>query len=117
MDQLISFFVDGIIVPVTSVIPWLVSTGILFALFALIWIGFGVGLIWSQGSLDAAWAWLRDLPLVVQAVVWVLFLPVTVGLWIWETTWPFVIRLVLILGLAWWSLMIFLPKWVTAARP
>jgi hypothetical protein len=117
MEQVISFVVDGIVVPITSVIPWLVSSGILFALFAIIWIAFAVGLVWSQGSLDAAWAALRGLPLIVQAVVWLLFLPVTAGLWIWETTWPFVLRLILVAGLAGWNLLVFLPRAATAAKP
>jgi hypothetical protein len=125
MEQVISFLVDGIlvpfingiVVPITSVIPWLVSTGILFGLFAIIWIAFAVGLVWSQGSLDAAWAALRGLPLIVQAVVWLLFLPVTAGLWIWETTWPFVLRLILVAGLAGWNVLVFLPRAATAAKP
>ena len=32
------------------------------------------------------------------------------GLWVWESSWPFVIRLVIVIGVAGWSLLIFLPK-------
>jgi len=32
------------------------------------------------------------------------------GLWIWESSWPLLIRLLLVVGLAGWSLLIFLPK-------
>ena len=117
MEQIIDAFVNGIIVPVTSVIPTLVENGVLFAVFALLWIGFAVALVASQGSLDAAWATLRGLPLIVQAVVWLLFLPVTVGLWVWETTWPLVLRLIVVMGLAGWNLLMFLPRAATAARP
>jgi hypothetical protein len=117
MEQLISALVDGVIVPVTSLIPVLVSNGVLFAVFAILWLGFGVGFIWSQGSLDAAWEWLRSLPLIIQAVVWLLLLPVTLGLWVWETTWPLVVRLVLVVGLAGWNLLMFLPRAATAAKP
>jgi hypothetical protein len=46
----------------------------------------------------------------VQIVVWVLFLPVMVGLWVWETTWPLVLRLILVAGIAGWNLFMFLPK-------
>ena len=52
----------------------------------------------------------RDLPLIVQIVVWILFLPVMIGLWIWESTWPLIVRLVLVVGVAGWNLIMFLPR-------
>jgi hypothetical protein len=91
-------------------IGWMAESGVLFALSALIWVAFGVGLVWSQGSIDQAWAAIRSLPLLVQGVVWLLFLPIMVGLWIWETTCPFVVRLVLVAGIAGWNLLVFLPR-------
>jgi hypothetical protein len=117
MDQLITGFVDRVLVPIIDAfVPLLVNGGGL-VIFALIWAAFAYGLIASQGSLDAAWQWIRALPFVVQALVWLLFLPAVVGLWIWETAWPIAVRLVLIVSLAGWNLWIFLPKALTAARP
>jgi hypothetical protein len=110
ISQVITGIVDTTVVPIANVIPVLASTGILFAVFALLWVGLGAGLVWSQGTVDAAWQWVRALPFVVQAVVWVLFLPVILGLWVWETTWPLVVRLVLVAGLAGWNLLVFLPR-------
>ena len=98
-------------------VGWLAENGILFAIFAIIWVAFGAALIWSQGSLDQAWQAIRDLPLIVQVVVWVLFLPVMLGLWVWETSWPIVVRLVLVVGLAGWNLLMFLPKASQVPRP
>jgi hypothetical protein len=98
-------------------VGWLAENGVLFGLFAIIWIAFAVGLIWSQGSLDQAWTFIRGLPLIIQIAVWVLFLPVMIGLWIWETSWPLVVRLVLVVGVAGWNLLMFLPKALQAARP
>ena len=117
MESVISFIVDRIITPVTAIIPTLVENGVAFVIFAIMWIGFGAALVMSQGSLHEAWQWVRALPLVVQGLVWLLFLPVVVALWIYETTWPIVLRLIVIAGLAWWSLMIFLPKWLVRAQP
>jgi hypothetical protein len=117
MEKIISFIVDRIILPVTSVIPVIVESGIAFVIFLLLWLGFGVALVASQGGLHDAWRWVRDLPLVAQGIVWLLFLPVVVGLWIYETTWPLVLRLIVIAGLAWWSLMIFVPRWLMRAQP
>jgi hypothetical protein len=98
-------------------VGWLAETGVLFVVFAVIWIAFGVALVWSQGSLDAAWQSIRSLPLIVQGIVWLLFLPVMLGLWIWETTWPLILRLLLVVGIAGWNLLVFLPRWLQVARP
>jgi ABC-type amino acid transport system permease subunit len=76
-----------------------------------------VALIWSQGSLDATWQTIRSLPLIVQAVVWLLFLPVAAGLWIWETTWPMLLRLLLVAGIAGWNLLVLLPRALQAPHP
>lgn len=97
-------------------VGFLASSGIAFIIFGLLWVAFAVGLIWSQGSIDGAWDWLRSLPWILQAVVWILFLPVTAGLWIWETSWPVVLRLVLVACLAGWSLLIFLPRAAAAGH-
>jgi hypothetical protein len=109
VDQLITGFVDGILVPI-------ISNGVLFIVFAVLWVAFGAAIIWSQGSLDATWDWVRSLPILIQAVVWLLFLPVVVGLWVWETTWPLVVRLPVVIGLAIWNLAMFLPRGA-AAKP
>jgi hypothetical protein len=98
-------------------VGWLAETGVLFVVFAVLWIAFGVALIWSQGSIDAAWQAIRSLPLIVQGIVWLLFLPVMLGLWIWETTWPLVLRLLLVVGIAGWNLLVFLPRWLQVAKP
>ena len=69
-----------------------------FVLFAVLWLAFAAGLIWTQGSINAAWEWVRTLPLLLQPVVWVLFLPVVAGLWVRQTTWPLAVRLVIVGG-------------------
>ncbi len=63
------------------------------------------------------WAWISDLPLVVQGVLWLLFLPLMAGLWIWQADWPFWLRLVLITGLAWANMYVFFPKRSRRASP
>jgi hypothetical protein len=113
MEQVIETLASGL----GNSVAWLAENGVLFGIFAVIWIAFAAGLIWGQGTVDQAWQAIRDLPLIVQGVVWVLFLPVMVGLWVWETTWPLIVRLVLIFGIAGWNLIIFLPKALQTARP
>jgi hypothetical protein len=113
MDGLIETVAGGL----GNSVGWMAENGILFAVFLVVWIAFGTALVISQGSLDQAWATVRGLPLVVQAVVWVLFLPVMAGLWIWETSWPLIVRLVLVVGVAGWNLLVFLPRALQAGRP
>ena len=81
-----------------------------FVVFAVLWAAFGIALVMSQGSIDAAWEWLRGLPLVFQGVVALLLLPVAAGLWIWESSWPLALRLVLVVGLAGVNLYVFFPR-------
>jgi hypothetical protein len=92
-------------------IEFLANSGILFFLFALLWLAFGVALVWSQGSIDAVWTWIRELPWLLEGVVWLLFLPVMLGMWIWQTSWPVILRILLIVGLAGWTLLVFPKPW------
>jgi hypothetical protein len=110
MDQIFETLGNGI----GNSVGFMAETGILFAIFAVIWVAFGAALILSQGSIDAAWQWVRSLPLVLQGLVWLLFLPVMLAVWIWETTWPVIVRLILVIGIGGWNLMIFLPRALTA---
>jgi hypothetical protein len=110
MEQIFETMGNGI----GNTVGFMAETGILFAIFAVIWVAFGAALILSQGSIDAAWQWVRSLPLVLQGLVWLLFLPVMLAVWIWETTWPVIVRLILVIGIGGWNLMIFLPRALTA---
>jgi hypothetical protein len=108
MDAIINTFV-GAIELVTAPIPFLASSGILLAAFAALWAAVGLALVREPARLDAAWARLRALPLLVQVVAWVLLLPVVAGLWVWHTGWPRVARVVVLAGIATWNLVMFLP--------
>jgi hypothetical protein len=108
--------IEGAATGLGNTIGFMTEHGILFVIFAAIWLAFGAGLVWSQGSVDSAWQTIRDLPLIAQIVVWLLFLPVMVALWIWETTWPLAVRLLLVVGIGGWNLFMFLPR-ALLARP
>ena len=110
-------FIETLASGLGNTVAWLASSGVLFVLFAVLWAAFAIGIVWSQGSVDQAWQAIRDLPLILQLVVWLLFLPVMIGLWVWESTWPIIVRVVLVVGLAGWNLFMFLPNALRAARP
>jgi hypothetical protein len=81
-----------------------------FVILGVLWLGFAAALIFNQSMLDSVWAAFRALPWALQGVIWLLVLPVTAGLWIWETNWPFWLRLTLVIGLAWVTIYTFLPR-------
>src|SRR5690349_6410328 len=55
---------------------------LVFAMFAILWIAFLAALAFSRATLDDLWHQTRRVPLLVQGVVWLLFLPLMIGLWI-----------------------------------
>ena len=81
-----------------------------FAILSLLWLGFAAALIFNQAILDSVWQALRSLPMFIQVVVWLIVLPVAFGLWIWETSWPLWIRLILVIGLGIATIYTFFPK-------
>jgi len=108
MERMIEALATGL----GNSVGWMAETGVLFLIFALIWVAFGAGLVLSQGSVDQAWVAIRALPLPVQAIVWLLFLPVMIALWAWESTWPFIVRISLVIGIGAWNLWMFVPRWI-----
>jgi hypothetical protein len=81
-----------------------------FAILSILWLGFAAALIFNPATLDTVWQTLRGSPLAIQVLVWIIVLPVTAGLWIWETSWPLWLRLILVVGLAWVTIYTFLPR-------
>ena len=113
METIIDTFATGL----GSTIGWLAESGVLFVVFAALWAAFAIGVIGSQSSVDEVWQTIGSWPLIIQVAAWIIVLPVMAGLWIWETTWPLVLRVVLVVGLAGWNLMIFLPRALQTAKP
>ncbi len=81
-----------------------------FIILTALWLAFGAALLLNQGMLDSFWQMFTGWPLIAQAIVALLTLPVAAGLWIWETSWPLLLRLVLIAGLAWVTIYTFFPR-------
>lgn len=113
MDSLVTTLVDGVLVPlielVTAPVPWLASSGLLLVVFGALWLALAIAIVRAPARVDAAWRRLRALPLVVQALAWLLFLPVLAGVAVWRTSWPTVARALVVGGIAGWNLLMFLP--------
>lgn len=85
-------------------IPRVLSTYAI-VIFVILWVGFVIALVVNQEWLDLLWNWVRTLPSVAEIVVWVLFLPIMVGLWAWESSWPVLVSLLVLAGIVIWTLL------------
>ena len=74
-------------------------------IFAMLWVGFAIALVVNREWLDLLWNWVGALPSVAKFIVWVIFLPIMVGLWIWESSWPALVRLLAFAGIVVWTLL------------
>jgi len=91
------------------------STGILafsrvlsayaLVVFVILWVGFTIALISNRDWLDLLWNGVQALPLLIQIIIWVVFLPVMVSLWIWESTWPNLLRMIGFAGIGIWTIL------------
>jgi hypothetical protein len=84
--------------------------GALFGIFLILWFAFGAALILNHGALDGVWQWLTGVPIILQVILWVVFLPITVGLWIWESDWDLWLRLLTIIVIAVVNISVMSPK-------
>lgn len=91
-------------------IGWLADHGVLLIAYGVIWAAVGAGLLFAEPAVREAWTFVGSQNLLLQAVLWLIFLPVMGGLWIWHTDWPLLVRIVLVAGLAGWNLLVFLPR-------
>ena len=85
-------------------VPRVLSTYAI-VIFAILWVGFAIALVVNREWLDLLWNWVRALPSVAEIIVWVLFLPIMVWLWIWESSWSALVRLLAFAGLVVWTLL------------
>ena len=74
-------------------------------IFVVLWGGFIIALIVNREWLDVLWNWAQALPLVPKIIVWMVFLPILVGLWAWESSWPTFGHLVGFAGIVIWTLV------------
>lgn len=86
------------------------------AFIALGWLVFAYVAFATPGGLTGAWTAIRALPLLVQLVLWLLFLPWMIALWIARTGWPVWLRVLLVLGLLWVTYSMAFPPLFQAFR-
>ena len=99
-----------------SVIVTRVLSTYAIVIFVMLWVGFAIALVVNREWLDLLWNWVQALPSVAEIIVWVLFLPVMVGLWIWESSWPDLVRLLAFAGIVVWTLVVAVSSFLRAVR-
>lgn len=62
----------------------------------LLSVAFLVLLIAAPEQLDAAWAWIRDLPIVLEVLAWIALLPWMLAYLAWQTSWALWLRVVVL---------------------
>jgi hypothetical protein len=85
-----------------------------FTVLTALWLVFAAALLFNPDLLDTVWQSFRGWPLLLQVFVGLLALPVVAGLWVWETSWPLLVRLILVAGLAWVTVYTFFPRRTTS---
>ena len=84
-----------------------------YASFAIMvggWVAFLIALIASRQTLDAVWTAVRELPLALESLAWLLAFPFLVGLAIWNASWDEAVRLLAIAVLAVAYTYMFRPR-------
>ena len=75
------------------------------ATFAVLWLGFVIALIVNRAWLDLIWNWVQTLPSTFRIAFWVFFLPHMVGLWIWQSSWPILGRILGFAAILGWTVV------------
>jgi hypothetical protein len=94
----------------TKVVPMQAPGSAFLALMAGLWGSFVTLLAVSPQTLDDAYEWLRELPLVWELLAWILTLPWTVGYLVYETSWQHWVRVLLVALIAAVHLSISAPR-------
>jgi hypothetical protein len=79
-----------------------------FALMVAGWAVFFGLVLFAESTLSDLWDRLRDLPLVVEGLIWFLLFPLVLATGVWESSWQTWLRVLLVACFAvGWSLAFF----------
>lgn len=67
--------------------------------------------------LEAVWSAIRDLPLLVEVVLWVVFLPWMLGTAVWNSSWPAGLRVGLVACFAIGWTIVSIPREKQVTQP
>jgi hypothetical protein len=65
-----------------------------------LWIAFACLWVFSSETLGHVFTWIQGLPLVLEIIVWIVFLPWVGSLWIWHSSWALGLKILVIVVIA-----------------
>jgi hypothetical protein len=66
----------------------------------IFWIAFAALWIFDSSVLGSIFHWIQGIPLILEIIVWIVFLPWVFSLWILQTSLPLWLRIVIIVVIA-----------------
>jgi hypothetical protein len=78
-----------------------------FFICLVLWLAFAAGMVAGGGIIYGSWHWFRAQPLVAEGLIGLVLLPWAIGLAIWESRWPMLVRLLIVGGLVYVNLYSF----------
>ena len=81
-----------------------------FAIMVSGWIAFAAAVAVDPVALDDVWATVRDLPLVLELLAWLVGFPFLLGLAIWESSWAEAVRYGGVVAVALAYTAMFIPR-------
>ena len=94
----------------SAAVPMQAPGSAFLALMAGLWGAFVALLATSPSTLDDAYDWLRELPIVWEALMWLLTLPWTVAYLVYETGWEHWVRVAVVASIVTVHLCICSPR-------
>lgn len=67
---------------------------------SILWLAFAGLWIFSSETLGHIFTWIQGLPLILEIIVWIVFIPWVGSLWIWNSSWPLWLKIVVIVAIA-----------------
>jgi hypothetical protein len=67
---------------------------------SILWLAFAGLWIFSSETLGHIFTWIQGLPLILEIIVWIVFIPWVGSLWIWHSSWPLWLKVVVIVAIA-----------------
>ena len=88
---------------------FLILNLVLLTAVGVLWVGFALAAWLEPAILPRAWDWVDALPVTNQFLAWTVGLPWMVALAVWQGSWPDLVRIGVVAGLALASLWTVFP--------
>ena len=89
---------------------WRVVAGIVYFSAVGVWAAFLVTMAVAPDTLDSIWQWFSQQDPMLRVAGWLVALPWTAALAAWESSWPVLIRFVIVVALAFGTVLAYAPR-------